>query len=77
MIFALGLFPNYFKSRIDPTVTDFLAVYTAKMEALRDPQGARTRPVLLDESVLRPAGAPGPRASAPTPRRDVLLAQGD
>ncbi len=78
MIFALGLFPNFFKSRIDPTVADFLAVYSAKMDALRDPQGARTRPVLLDAAVVRPAArAGGPRASAPTPRRDVLLAQGD
>jgi len=80
MIFALGLFPNYFKSRIDPTVANFLAVYNAKMEALRDPQGLRTRPVLLDASVLRtvaPAAPAAPHASAATPRRDVLLAQGD
>ncbi|MBL8603278.1 MAG: NADH-quinone oxidoreductase subunit M [Myxococcales bacterium] len=81
MIFAMGLFPNYFRSRMDPTVHDFLVVYNAKMDALRDPGGARTRAVMLEEAVIRAPSAAAPAAAEPHAalplRREALLAQGD
>ena len=53
MIFVIGLFPTYFRDRIDPTVRAFLAVYNSKREALASHR-TEERPYLLEESAIRP-----------------------
>jgi NADH-quinone oxidoreductase subunit M len=53
-IFALGLFPMYFRDRIDPSVRSFLAVYNSKREALREGGNAHMTPWLLEESATTP-----------------------
>lgn len=93
MIFALGLFPAHFRSRIDPTVRAVLHVYNAKRDALREQQMTHTRPFLLAPSVLViPAVDPEmpPVEAAPAPAEnhtrvsepatvggDLLVALGD
>lgn len=68
-IFAIGLFPTYFRERIDPSVRSFLAVYNQKREAIRDRGMAAENPWLLDESVLQipRRDNPPPAASDSTP----------
>jgi NADH-quinone oxidoreductase subunit M len=88
-IFALGLFPMYFRDRIDPSVRAFLSVYNSKREALRD-GGVHLVPWLLEESVITPPatdpgnGLPPPAEAVEAPHaarqapstRDLLVAQG-
>ena len=89
MIFAIGLFPMYFRDRVDPTVRAFLAVYDQKRQALNMRRGA-TDAFMLEESVLAPpardtppTGTPGAEAPSHADanhharRPGVLLAQGD
>jgi NADH-quinone oxidoreductase subunit M len=51
MIFVIGLFPMFFRDRIDPSVRAFLTVYNAKREALVQHRGENT-PYLLDAAVV-------------------------
>jgi NADH-quinone oxidoreductase subunit M len=60
MIFAVGLFPTYFRARIDPACESFLAVYNARRLAIA--QNQREEPWLLDESVLTPPPPTAPQA---------------
>jgi hypothetical protein len=53
MIFAMGLFPMYFRDRVDPTVRAFLSVYNSKREALGTRRGEEV-PYLLDAAAIRP-----------------------
>ncbi len=85
-IFALGLFPMYFRDRIDPSVRSFLAVYNSKREALRDGGSTRVTPWLLEEAATTPPardpgnGLPPPAVpeavphAALAPRSNELLA---
>jgi NADH-quinone oxidoreductase subunit M len=84
-IFAIGLFPMYFRDRIDPSVRSFLAVYNSKREALRDGGNTRMTPWLLEEAAITPPehdpgnGLPAPAApeavphAALAPRSNELL----
>ena len=89
-IFALGLFPMYFRDRIDPSVRSFLAVYNSKREALRDGGGAHLTPWLLEEAATTPPvtdpgnGLPPPAVPEAVPHaaraqrsNDLLVAQGN
>ncbi len=76
-IFALGLFPMYFRDRIDPSVRAFVSVYNTKREALREEGGTHLAPWLLNESVTAlPEHDPGnglvaPSEGAPHAARDT------
>jgi NADH-quinone oxidoreductase subunit M len=52
MIFVIGLFPMFFRDRIDPSVRAFISVYNAKREALSSRHNDDV-PFMLDESIVR------------------------
>ncbi len=57
-IFLVGLFPMYFRDRIDPSVRSFLAVYSAKKDALMAHRGDEA-PFMLDQPRrVTPAASP-------------------
>ncbi|MFO0606314.1 MAG: NADH-quinone oxidoreductase subunit M [Polyangiales bacterium] len=60
-IFLIGLFPMYFRDRIDPSVRSFLAVYSAKKDALMSHRGDEA-PYMLDASTVTPPPPPPPTA---------------
>lgn len=60
-IFLIGLFPMYFRDRIDPSVRSFLAVYSAKKDALMSHRGDDA-PYMLDASTVTPPPPPPPTA---------------
>ncbi len=87
MVFAIGLFPMYFRDRIDPSARAFLAVYNAKRDSVSRRE-ALDETYLLDPSVVQPpaqdsptpppAGDPPAAADARTPARgSTLVALGD
>ncbi len=87
-IFVIGLFPMFFRDRIDPSVRAFLSVYNSKREALGTRRGEEV-PYLLEESVVRaPERDPAPAAGEAHPtamripttttrRAGTLVALGD